>query len=544
MTAKKRHTSLNVFLIKESVSALAQIIHQSKCDVQLDIQVHGCGKGKLFIQRPPAKLPKWSHIFEGQFDLNKIGETSHVSAAFVLKVATRYFVLVFGPGGRFLLKDDVFEERFGLAVALNSVHQNTITCIDKHTFDSVQSHTKIQSIEGTSPDQFGLDVEQDLLRTIVGKPTDPALGNRMTGMDSLSVTVNTELNELPQLLTSYRKKYELDLNETDYYWVNNIAQIDKPSSLIESLDEKLIENFVNDDFSKLWISIPELIEWNGVEGFIYQGGGKIIHPDINLTGFLSTVEDRENISIETLKKRRVSCADPDHNYIYKNWSIYKCIYAEVDDGERKYILTGGKWFCINNNFVQRTNIAFNHIDRSSISLPVYQGGNEGSYNQSVAKIHPDKFKLMDAGKKIFHGGPNQQVEFCDLFSIKKEIIHIKRYGQSKVFSHLFSQGFVSGRLLQLDEEFREKVVKKMEPPFSGLINIKTRPQDKEYTVVFGIISSPEGDDLHLPFFSKVNLNNTTKILKGFGYKVELLKINVDSVYSKKKICPPGMRKAS
>ena len=58
-------------------------------------------------------------------------------------------------------------------------------------------------------------------------------------------------------------------------------------------------------------------------------------------------------------------------------------------------------------------------------------------------------------------------------------------------------------------------------------------------MVYGVISDVKGDTLHLPFFSRVNLNNTTKILKGYGYKVELLKIDWDETYSKTTKFPPG-----
>ena len=149
---------------------------------------------------------------------------------------------------------------------------------------------------------------------------------------------------------------------------------------------------------------------------------------------------------------------------------------------------------------------------------------------------------MDDKKRIFHGGGQGQVEFCDLFSKDKELIHIKKYGQSTVFSHLFSQGFVSGQLLQLDGQFRKKVVARMKPPFSNLINTSVRPADKEYTIVFGIISDSQGDDVYLPFFSRVNLNNATKTLWGFGYKVELLKIKVSESFAKTKFIPPAKKK--
>ncbi len=456
MAAKKTNTFLNVFLIKESITALDKMIRLDKCDPPVEIPIAGFGTGKLFIWKSAAKLPKWASIFAPAIDIRKIGKTSAISAVFVIQVYSRYFVLAFGASGRFLVRNDVFEERFGLVTALNSVDKTTFRCIDKQSFDTIQSHTRIQSNEGTSPDQFGRDVEQDILKAIVGTPIDPSLGHRMTGMDSLSVTVPMDLSDLPYLLQSYRIKYELKLNDTDYQWVNNISQVNRPSALIDQLDEILVSKFRTDPISNLWISIPDIIQWELIKGFVYQGGKNIIYPDINLEGFLETVKTRDDISIDKLKNRRVQCADAEHNPVHNNWSIYKCIYAEVDHESQKYILTGGQWFRINNDFVTRTNKHFKEIGHSPLTLPVYNGGTEGAYNKSVAASHPDRYFLMDDKKRIFHGGGQGQVEFCDLFSKDKELIHIKKYGQSTVFSHLFSQGFVSGQLLQLDGQFRKK----------------------------------------------------------------------------------------
>lgn len=85
---------------------------------------------------------------------------------------------------------------------------------------------------------------------------------------------------------------------------------------------------------------------------------------------------------------------------------------------------------------------------------------------------------------------------------------------------------------------KEKLIK----PYDGLINIEARPIDKEYTIVYAIISEEDGDKLHLPFFSRVILNNIYKTLKGYGYNVELLKINVVKNFTKTGKCPPQKAK--
>jgi uncharacterized protein (TIGR04141 family) len=102
------------------------------------------------------------------------------------------------------------------------------------------------------------------------------------------------------------------------------------------------------------------------------------------------------------------------------------------------------------------------------------------------------------------------------------MVHVKRYGNSSVLSHLFSQGVVSGELFVSDREFREKLNVKL-PAGHKLANPILRPDPTQYEVVYGIISNMDGP-LDIPFFSKVTLRNARRHLTGFGYQVTLAKI--------------------
>lgn len=536
MEKEKSIVHLSIFLAKETIVRRDQIIKDESCEGPVESHIPGHGKGHLYWKATHPHYPKWTSLFADYTDIKQIGKTMGVSAAFILKVEGRFFVLTFGQAGRFLIEDDVWEERFGLLVALNSVARESFRCVDKQSLDAIQSHTRIQSGQETTADQFGLDVEQDMLKAIVGAPKDSRLGTRMTGTDSLSVAVRMDLSDLPFLLKSYKEKFDQDLSQTDYEWVNNISAVKSSSALVTTLEERLVEKFQNADHSNLWLAIPEIVDWNLVNGFIYTGGKGILNHDINLQGFLFALNGQD-VSTDLLKRRYVQCADADHNPVFKRWPIHKCLYAEIDHDGKKFILNDGKWFNVNVNFVERTNSEFRKIDGSRLQLPVYAGGGEGKYNKDIGDQNPTRFALLDDTNKVSHGGGHGQVEVCDLFSMNKELIHVKIYGKSSVFSHLFSQGFVSGQLLQVDSEFRKKVKAKLAPPFSDLINAD-RPREKELTVVFAVISDSPEKTLHLPFFSRVNLNNTCKVLKGLGFNVQLLKIEVDPRYAKTKKCPP------
>ena len=60
---------------------------------------------------------------------------------------------------------------------------------------------------------------------------------------------------------------------------------------------------------------------------------------------------------------------------------------------------------------------------------------------------------------------NSSKEFCDLYTVDKDICHVKKYGQSGVLSHLFAQGVVSGELFRSDIKFRQKVNQKLPAPY-------------------------------------------------------------------------------
>lgn len=238
----------------------------------------------------------------------------------------------------------------------------------------------------------------------------------------------------------------------------------------------------------------------------------------------------EAVTVDVLRSRRVMCADADHKEL-KAWPVFKCLYAEIDLDGHKYILNDGKWFGVESDFVARTDAAFKMIPTCALKLPPYIGGGEGAYNEAVAADSLGCLVLLDA-KTIPHGGGHGKIEVCDLLSIDKHLVHVKIYGKSSVLSHLFAQGFVSGQLIQIDAEFRGKVREKLTAPFDDFFQADQKPGPEEFTIVYAVISDAQGQELRLPFFSKVNLVNTRKILRGYGYKVEVLKIPVDEAFAK------------
>ena len=512
--------SLTIYLLKASVKNFSDALCPNSCS---DYVV---GPGTLFVQNSYPKPPSWSSYFKKYLDPSQLGKVTTSSAVLLLETKNRIFAITFGHG-RHLLLPDLLEDRFGLLVALNSIGENNIRSLDKRTFDAIAKHSKEQASKEAGTRDFGLDIEQDLVRAVTGTPTDLSLGKRMYGMDALNVATNVQLDGLGDLLTKYYNKYTDTSYKKFFPWIDHLAEITKKDTQ-EQLDCILLNKINNSENERIWMAVPEVVSWEHIGGFRY-GMGKSYpeYHDIHLLEFIKSLNDPACINKEILSHKYVYCID-NNGLVLDKWQAYKCLYGEIDHDGDSFLLSGGKWYRVSKDFVDEVNQAYKLIENFTPSLPEYNHDSESHYNTDVANANPKNFALMDC-KNISYGGGQSRFEFCDLYSNTRDIIHVKRYGNSSVLSHLFAQGLNSGELFQTDPKFR-KSVNDILPDGFKLFDTSTRPPQSDYQVVFAVISNAPGE-LTLPFFSRLNLKHAARRLEGYGYKVAKAKIGVNSTKS-------------
>lgn len=519
--------SLTIYLIKSGRGPESIIRPEAPIKARHKITLGGGHSGELYIRWAPSRVPKWAGLFEGYIEGAELGQVSSPGAVLLLEIKDRVFAVTFGQG-RYLLEQDSWEERFGLRVTLNSIGENQIRSIDKHTFDALTRHTREQTSRDARVQDFGFDVEQDLLKAVTGKPKEEIDGLRLSGRDALVAVVKVRLTELPELLSHYYDKYLDTTYKQKFPWVDQLVDV-SDSRLKQQLDEQLIKLICSKNQVSCWLAVPEIIDWSRVSGFRYSNSKREPERyDIHLSTFLGCLNDASSCSIKTLKQRKVFCIGEDDSLLAQ-WSVYRCVNCELDHQGELFLLSNAKWYRIDRDFVTRINEAFDAIPRSDIDLPLYADDSEQAYNCRICKENPGKFTLMDR-KNISYGDGYSKIEFCDLYGGEGEIIHVKRYGGSSSLSHLFAQGVVSGEVFQASGEFRGLVDKHLPPKFK-LEDPEKRPSVGQYRVTFAVISRSSGN-LTLPFFSKLNLRHAVRRLEAFGYRVALSKISVSEEVSK------------
>lgn len=478
--------------------------------------------GNLYFDRAKQNEPKWAQLFQEFVPPSDFGRASSPGALLVAEAAGRSFAITFGTG-RFLLDTEACEERFGLRVALNTVSAEELRSIDKNTLDSIGRHTQEQASRGASAADFGFDVERDLLRAVTGPPEDATLGKRVSGFNRLSLRIEIQIHGLPKLLESLTTYYRDDSYKERFGWVDHLRDIGDKGK-IEELDAALVDRIKQLDREGIWLAVPEVLRWHQVGGFRYGRKRRDPeYPDIHLNQFLETVEI-DRLDAEVLRNKKVECFDVDGREI-ERWSIYKCLSAEIDLDDGTFVLSNGLWYRIARNFVEQVNETYAAIPDIESALPVYKDDSEDHYLKRIAKEHADRFSLMHT-KLIPVEGVRSRIEFCDLYGKARDMIHVKRYGSSRVLGHLFSQGVNAGQLFLTDAGFRAKVNEELGDGFR-LSDPTKRPPAQRYRVVFAVVSDRPGK-LAVPFFARLSLRNAYKLLVGTcGYRIAKTKIETD-----------------
>ena len=406
-----------------------------------------------------------------------------------------------------------------MKVALNIGGETSLRAVDKTCLDVVEIKSKAQSSKEVGIENFDFDFETDILKSITAKNEDGS--STLSGRDSVSIGAAVKLDTLREFLSDLLIKYESDAYKEKFSWVDNIAE-ERDKSVIARLIQLLIEKVMIED-PCVWLAIPEVIIWEEMWGFAYKKRrNPVVRQDIHLEQWLSEIVNGEEIDLNFLKRKMIFLYDINCD-LYKKWPTYHCLNAEIDLDGQKYILNDGSWYLLNTDFVNEVNGFYDAIEVSSVELPPYATKNEPEYNIYVAATYASVFDLMDR-KTISIGGGRSSVQFCDLFTKDKQLIHVKKYGGSSVLSHLFQQGVVSGELFISSESFRGEVNNRLSDDYK-LENVDNRPNPAEYEICYAIMSDVPGD-LQIPFFSKVVMKHAIKRLQAYGYKVTKKKISI------------------
>lgn len=520
MTEEKTN-KISIYLLKDNVG-IDDILKKEYSKLNLD-------RGDFYYDKSYSYPPSWIGSFfnSNLNDINLFNQSS--KGIYFTKIeidsTEKIFAIPFGYGHSMIEKMHCVDN-FGLRLLLNIVDRKSIRKIGKRTLSSDPKNTIEQLGKVGAISDFGIDIEQDLIEEITGKPKyqDKFGENLVTGKTAFTISAKVNIENIDDFLKTCFEYYKKEDYKDDFAFIDQVQEIKDT----KNINDELIDKFKDDTIEniQLWMAIPEIIEWEDVAGFSFKNKKEDLVSDISLENFKNFLskEQLENLDFEYLKKKKITAFKNSTDEEYASWTAFQCIYCEITKNDRRLILTNGKWYEIAKDFVDEVENNYSAIIDSSSAISLLDandGEHEDKYNDRLALSLVNSI-LMDR-KNIRYGGGASAIEFCDVYDAdKKTFIHVKNYYGSSALSHLFAQGRVSGQLFLNNESFRKKAKEREGAlPFNPI----DTPIVTDYKIIFGIISESR-NELNLPFFSKVNFKNEKKFLEAFGFRnIYLVKIN-------------------
>ncbi len=508
--------SLNIYLIKRSYVENEEYLGDvSSCDPYV-LPISGFQDCSLYLKKNNPKIPDWNTLFGPSIDWKKY-KTTTLKGLCIINSGKRIFALTFGVG-RSLINPFAIEESFGFKTVLNSIDPNTIKEIEKRSISENPKLSKELVTKTTDLPAFSIDHFTDIVSSVKGRSKIEGLGLSLHGKEALKLNVRINLSRLPDLLNKCLTYYESSEYKKYFPEIDNIGEI-RDKELRKALEEELLDKINKNDTETVWLSMPEIINSDDFDCFYYSGDRqKIRQYDIELKKYLRKYKNKNPLSLTKEKiKNDYVLYNPINGTPYQLWSVWNCLYTEIKKDDIEYLLIDGKWYRLDNNYIDKIDRLYNEIEKDNPEFPEWPESNiEKDYLTNISNDKKNAYCLMDS-KLIQHDG-RSKIEFCDLFSKNNEFIHVKRYGGSSVIGHLFNQGFVSGELFLSDIGFREKVNNKLEENFK--IDPKTPPSPEQYTVWY-VIGTKYPERNHIPLFARIALADVYNTLKRYRYKVKL-----------------------
>jgi len=532
-TPKKFSIRLNAFLFNENTVNFQMFLADAGRGVKAyDLRSSLGMEGKIYVKEREAGRPKWAAQLDMIHGSTLPGLTTlSASAVIFIKAKKRVVAFVFGYG-RYLLDDAKFELDFGIKTALNTLDNTTLRSVDLYSMEQEPMQKRTQAVRSSNINSFGIDVSRDILKAVTGDARPGIDWETIHGGGAqFSFTTKIEnFDELKDLAIKLGDSFDLKNYKTNFEWVDNIQRVQSDALRIK-LDDLLVADLQKGIPSQLQLTLPEIGEWDKIAGFSYTNAKTQIKPAISVSDYFSANSPKGH-TVDKLKSNRVFCYDV--NNFESNYSVYSCLYYEVVDGTKTYILFSNSWFCIDGEFLKSIDEALKTVPISTIrfpdvkkfSVPVTKTNksgisleSEGDYNTRVSGSAG--YHLLDKQLVKPRVGASS-IEVCDLLSNNNEFIHAKhRKGGSSGISHLFAQGRIAAELLLSDQEFRKGARAKLKGTSKDLIPLaKFDPRSSE--IIFLVLGDkPSEVKENLPFFSKVNLWITYLSLTQRNFKVSV-----------------------
>lgn len=514
--------TVSIFLLKDEVRSYENALKDPLSLIRLLPRVRTSRNAVLYVKKTPVRPPRWKRLLSEGFDLEKIiPESASTSAVLFLEVQTHKLALAFGHGHA-MLDGAKLVHHFGLKASLGLLDAAELRSVDAMRPEVMTLRKKHQVGRLSPVDGFEIDLSADFLRSATGRAKDRDLAKMVTGATAVKMTASLDYSTLPKKCERALKAYTSKAYRENFAMIDNLLP-EKDPAVIGELEKKLLVAINDRKLEQISLAPPQITEHGDMLGFKHTKLADF-KPELDIADYFPT-HSAKPVSLKKIRRDMVYSQPENGDDSYPRWKLFDCIIFECVVDNRQYVLAEGAWYCVSTKFRDQVDQFFQ--ERITDARLPTAGADEHEPNyckragdlEGIFLFDCHLFPTLDAASKC---------EFCDLFTNKQEMVHIKSGSQrSSTLSHLFRQGVMSGEVFCVDPGFRQAARERISALHG---NTELIPEEgfttKGYTVRFGIIDVPRirTGRFDIPFFSKVTFRQAAVRLAAYGYKVEIFLI--------------------
>lgn len=499
--------------------------------------------GTLLYETSKAEPPDWARFLESSASgISKELSGQHSSAVLLVEAGPtktkRLFAICFGQGHH-AIDTERMERQFGLRVVLNSVARDKLRSLDSASLDTTVIQRRTQASRESDLVDFGLDTNRELLRLASGNPDDASLAKAMSGKDALQVRRKMAISDLPMFCSRLLTLYNDTAYQTDYKFIDQVQLVYK-GTVFDALEAQLfveLGSLIAGNASDLHLAVPDVLGPGQTPELCYYGPNlphkKERFEELAIEDYVAELKKGKysNIkSIADIRAHEVLAMGTDPKKPFGSIKVYDCFVYETVYNGVTYVLFDGQWYGISDDYYKIVEQSYLDVLKPAFLLSSIAKNEQELIAELCGPTHPDLL-CMDQTKVSPSGAKGANMEPCDFFSQKQQLIHLKASASSAPLSHLWNQGLVSAQSFRLDKKYRkdarkEATARETKHARTGFVDLLPKVASinpSDYTVVYGILKKKHAHTkkLGIPFFSKVALRGIVEQLTMMGYNTEL-----------------------
>jgi uncharacterized protein (TIGR04141 family) len=471
----------------------------------------------IYQRHSPPQIAKWIEIVEkfGELD-SDFTDSFSAGAILIIKSNSRVFGCCFGSSVANINRNNIVHD-FGLGTAFKRISKDQTKAIESFALLANPITSNRSSAKATTKDLFNLDTFLENITELSGfVRSEKNIKNLVKGKEFYSSPAPKTLPQIKKLCADLLRDYNLASKSDEYKRLTATKKI-KDKREIDELNKELFKRLKKKD------SQIALIDYEMLDDITYRlyPQGKD-YPYLSIKDFYEDSKIKDEIDLKYLKNRSITAISL-NGLGTASWPLYKCIFAEIKDGNNSIILFRGIWYQIQGKYLDglRSFIKDYEIDNATDFLPEWDGQQvEKDYNNAAAAHVGGQCwdRLLYVHTDYSYG-----IEFCDILT-KDYIIHVKEGSSSSLNSHLLLQTFISAKLLKEDVAMKKWIRKISSTNFKKNILLKTNGSLKNSNITYWMIllkkTNKQLSD-SLPFFSLISFNHMIKQIELLGFNIKI-----------------------